>query len=301
MTVSSHCARDDQRQNAAYAGSNPDELLIFAVRSWLIRSSEWSRHAALKLRIREIRFRFHPAPTLPQNTPRSFTSKDPASSSFIMNPHRTQPYAAFSLVLLTLLAGGHMGRAAQTPSKTIRLVAAADTTKKSPQAEPAKEPSVKLPSGDPCTVLPFAAVQKAFPGAKPGERTARVEKYGLTECLWEDGHGRVLLSVQEFYGRDSAMDEAQSFAMALVDPSHEDSLRNVRREILTGIGLGNEAVALVEARDDKRGIVNDGAMLILHRGDRTLFLSSTVLQERDRAAALKVFEELGRIAAKRLE
>jgi hypothetical protein len=77
--------------------------------------------------------------------------------------------------------------------------------------------------------------------------------------------------------------------------------RNVRYEILTGVGLGNEAVAFVEARDDKSGIVSEGAMLTLHRGQRTLWLTSPVLPSHDRAAALKTFETLGRIAAKRLD
>jgi hypothetical protein len=77
--------------------------------------------------------------------------------------------------------------------------------------------------------------------------------------------------------------------------------RNVKYEVLTGVGLGNEAVALVEARDAKRGIVTDGAMLVLHRGERTLFLTSSLLPKRDRAAALKTFEVLGKVAATRLE
>jgi len=77
--------------------------------------------------------------------------------------------------------------------------------------------------------------------------------------------------------------------------------RNVRYEVLAGVGLGNEAVAFVEPIDAKRGIVSEGAMLALHRGDRTLWLTLPTLQQRDRAAVLKTFEVLGRIAAKRLD
>jgi hypothetical protein len=177
---------------------------------------------------------------------------------------------------LALIVAGHTGSAnAQTPQK--------------------------LPSGDPCTVVPLSDVQKAFPGAKPGERSARMEKYGLTECTWKDGGGVVVLVVQEFFGSDSAMDEAKGLANGFVDPLKSASARNLRYETLTAVGLGNEAVAIVEARDDKRGIVSDGAALVLHRGQRTLFLTSPVLQARDRAAALKTFEGLGRIAAKRLD
>jgi len=193
-----------------------------------------------------------------------------------MKPDRLQPHAAFSVAsLLALVVAGHMGVAvAQTPSK--------------------------LPSGDPCTVVPLSDVQKAFPGAKPGERSTRKEKYGVTECNWKDGSGVVVFGVQEFFGSDSAMDETKGFVLAMVEGNSANA-RNVRYEILTGVGLGNEAVAFVETRDDKRGIVSEGAMLVLHRGQRTLWLTSPTLPQRDRAAALKTFEALGRIAAKRLD
>ena len=193
-----------------------------------------------------------------------------------MKPDRLQPHAAFTVAsLLALIFAGHMGVAvAQTPSK--------------------------LPGGDPCTVVPLSDVQKAFPGAKPGERSTRIEKYGVTECTWKDGSGLVVLGVQEFYGSDSAIDEAKGLGLGLVEGNTANA-RNVRYEILTGVGLGNEAVAFVEARDDKRGIVSEGAMLALHRGQRTLLLTSPALPQRDRAAALKTFEALGRIATKRLD
>lgn len=193
-----------------------------------------------------------------------------------MKPDRNHPHAAFAVAgLLALIVTGHMGSAiAQAPTK--------------------------VPSGDPCTVVPLSDVQKAFPGAKAGVRSTRVEKYGITECTWKDGSGAVVLGVQEFYGSDSARDELQSFSLAMVDMKAANA-RNVRYETLTGVGLGNEAVAFVEPIDAKRGIVSDGAMLALHRGQRTLWLTSTVLPARDRATALKTFETLGRIAAKRLD
>jgi hypothetical protein len=158
----------------------------------------------------------------------------------------------------------------------------------------------KLPSGNPCTVVPIPDLQRAFPGVKPGERATRMEKYGMTECEWKDGSGVVVFVIQEFYGRDTAMDEAQTLGMTMVQGNTANA-RNVKYEVLTGVGLGNEAVALVEARDAKRGIVTDGAMLVLHRGERTLFLTSSLLPKRDRAAALKTFEVLGKVAATRLE
>jgi hypothetical protein len=164
----------------------------------------------------------------------------------------------------------------------------------------AQAPAKRVPSGDPCTVVSLADVQKAFPGAKPGERSTRIEQYGITECAWKDAGGVVVFGVQEFYGKDSAMNELRGLALAMVDMKAAN-VRNVRYEVLAGVGLGNEAVAFVEPIDAKRGIVSEGAMLALHRGERTLWLTSPTLPARDRAAALKTFEALGRIAAKRLD
>jgi hypothetical protein len=193
-----------------------------------------------------------------------------------MKSNRLQPHTAFSVAsLLALIAAGHMGVAvAQTPRK--------------------------VPSGDPCTVVPLSDVQKAFPGAKPGERDTRKEKYGVTECNWKDGSGAIAFVVQEFYGSDSAMEEAKGLGYAMVEGKTANAA-NVRYETLPGVGPGSEAVAFVEARDDKRGIVVQGAMLALHRGQRTLLLTSPVLPQRDRAAALKTLEALGRVAVKRLD
>jgi hypothetical protein len=193
-----------------------------------------------------------------------------------MKPDRTPSHPAFCVAgVLALIAACHVGSAvAQAPKK--------------------------VPAGDPCAVVPLFEVQKAFPGAKPGERVTWKEKYGVTECGWKDGSGVVVFGVQEFYGNDTAMVEAQSMALGMLD-GRVANARNVRYEVLSGVGLGNEAVAFVEPRDAKRGIVSEGATLTLHRGQRTLWLTSPVLPARDRAAALKTFEALGRIAAKRLD
>ncbi len=193
-----------------------------------------------------------------------------------MNPDRTKSLAScFVGGLLALIVAGH-----------IESTAAQSTD--------------KVPSGDPCTVVPLSDVQKAFPGAKAGVRDTRNEKYGITECIWKDAGGVVLFGVQEFYGSDSAMDETKGIGQAMVAGNMANA-RNVRYETLTGVGLGNDAVAFIEATDAKRGIVDGNAMLTLHRGQRTLWLTAPPLTTRDRAAALKTFEILGRIAIKRLD
>jgi hypothetical protein len=192
------------------------------------------------------------------------------STEPIMKPDRTQPQTAFRVAsLLALIVAGHTGAAiAQAPQK--------------------------VPSGDPCTVVPLFDVKKAFPGAKAGVRSTRIEKYGITECTWKDGGGVDVLMIQESYGTDAVMDEAKTNASGLIDPTKPADMRNVRFEVLTSLGLGNQAVAFVEAPDAKRGIVRGLSVLVLQRGPLSL-------HERDRAAALKTIEAWGRIAAKRLD
>ena len=157
----------------------------------------------------------------------------------------------------------------------------------------------KLPAGDPCTVVPLAEVQKAFPGAKAGMRDRHLEEYGSTQCAWSDSRGQVVFAVQESYGSNSAMEEAKGQATAFLDPTADPSKAKVRYEKLSGIAP--EAVAFVEPGDPKRGILGDGSLLVLRKGEHTLTLMSPELPKRDRAAALKVYEDLGRLAAKRLD
>ena len=148
----------------------------------------------------------------------------------------------------------------------------------------------KLPTGDPCTVVPLATVQKSFPDAKAALRDRSVEKYGLTRCRYNDATGVSVFGVTESLGDYSAMEEAQS-------PLPQ--AKGVRYEKLSG--LAPEAVAFVELADPKRGIPRDMSMLVMKKGQRILELESQDLPKRGRAAALKVLDELGRIAAKRLE
>ncbi len=158
----------------------------------------------------------------------------------------------------------------------------------------------KLPSGDPCTIVPLAAVQKAFPGAQSGVRRLDIEKYGLTQCSWSRGKGEVVFGTQEAYTTEATiMGDAQGEAFGYLDPSMPAAKRGARFEPITGLGV--DAVAFVEAKDPKRGIVGDGAFLLLRKGQRTVTLVIPSPQSADRAATLKLLETLGRIAAKRLD
>jgi hypothetical protein len=59
-------------------------------------------------------------------------------------------------------------------------------------------------------------------------------------------------------------------------------------------------VAVVERTDQAKGLLGNVAFLVAQRGTRLLFISSADLAGRDRAAALKALEALGRAAVNRL-
>jgi hypothetical protein len=72
----------------------------------------------------------------------------------------------------------------------------------------------------------------------------------------------------------------------------------VRFETLPGVG--DAAVAVVERRDDARGILQDGAILVVRRGKRQVWIMAPALSRRERSEALRVLGELGRAMARRL-
>jgi hypothetical protein len=212
---------------------------------------------------------------------------------------RTSLHARATSVLLALAGAAFAAIGAESTKGSEALKSATQTAKDVAGTTGAKAPQTKLPAGDPCTVLPLSEVQKAFPGAKAGERSRRLEEYGTTECGWKGPNGQVVLAAQESYNSGTAKEDVQGMAMGFTDPLKPQSRRNVRVE--TFPSLGSEAAAFVEQADPKRGILSDGAILSLRRGQHTVWLMSSELPRRDRAAALKAFEELGRVAAKRLQ
>lgn len=186
---------------------------------------------------------------------------------------------------------------AQTAKEREALRAATQTAKDIRSATGAAPVQEKLPAGDPCTIFSLADVQKAFPGAKAGVRSNRLEKdFGTTECKWHSAAEQILMVVQESYNDGkSAKEDALGMASGFVE---QKAIKNVRIE--TFPSLGNDAAAFVEKADPKRGIINDGAMLELRRGRHNISVMTPDLPDRERSAALKILEELGRIAQKRL-
>jgi hypothetical protein len=176
-----------------------------------------------------------------------------------------------------------------------RATETADQIRSTTGAAPAP---VKLPAGDPCAILPLAEVRKVFPGAKAGERSRRLEEYGSTECGWKDAKGLVLVAVQESYSKGSAREDVEGLSMGFTDPLNPQARKAVKIEGVAG--LGEDAAAFVERADAARGILSDGAMLSVRRGEHTIWLMTNQLSRRDRAEALKSLGDLGRVAAKRL-
>lgn len=188
---------------------------------------------------------------------------------------------------------------AQTTSPSQTLKSATKTANDIRAMTGAKPAAKELPSGDPCSILPQSDVQRIFPGAKNGERSKRLEDYGTTECGWKDSSGQVMLVVQESYNSGvSAKEDARGMAQGFTDPlKGGQALKNVRIETFPALG---DAAAFVETADPKRGILGDGALMELRKGRHNISIGSSELPRRDRAAALKAFEDLGRIAVKRL-
>lgn len=151
---------------------------------------------------------------------------------------------------------------------------------------------------DACALLTTAEVQQAFPGSKPGRADRPLESAGIVRCVWDSRDGQLLLVAGEDAAEDTPKDEAETLALGLVNPARADALRPVRFEILPGVG--DAAIAVVERRDEAKGILQDGAILVVRRGKRQVAIMATALARRDRSEALRVLGELGRAIARRL-
>ena len=205
------------------------------------------------------------------------------------------------VVFITCVLLFSSGVPGQTTKEDAAAKAAMETAKDIQAATGSSPSQEKLPSGDPCTIFSPGEVQKAFPGAKPGGRSNRLEKdFGTTECSWRGAGGQLVLNVQESYndGR-SAKEDALDMASGFVEPFDQKALKNVRIESFPS--LGDDAAAFIEKADPKRGILNDGAILELRRGRHNITVMTPELPNRERSAALKTLEELGRAALKRLQ
>jgi len=191
------------------------------------------------------------------------------------------------LVLTTLMIG-----CSNVATSTAAGVDAAATSVPSAAAAPA------TPGEGPCALLTHGVVQRVFPGATAGQLDRRHQQHGVLTCLWEHPTGR--LSIIEGADKPQPVEnEAQGWTLTFLDPLRRDASRHVRYETLTGVG--DQAIAIVERADQTKGFIADGAVLVVQRGSRQVTLMAPGLARRERADALRVFEELGRAVASRLE
>jgi len=151
--------------------------------------------------------------------------------------------------------------------------------------------------GNPCQLLTDAEVRAVFSGAKAGRVDHRREEYGVTDCIWDFPGGSFGLQLSAAPSQ-SFDEEVKGNTTGFLDPMKGGAERAIRFETVKGVG--DRATAIVEATDRNRGILTNIAMLIAQRGKRQIVLGSPDLVKRDRAAALKALEDLGKAAASRL-
>lgn len=160
------------------------------------------------------------------------------------------------------------------------------------------EPSIPE-APDACSLLRDDDVRRAFPEAKPGERNQRVEKDGASGCQWRNGKGLVILHLVVYDGAPHSVDrEARGFGQVAIDSSKAGAREALRYEALSSVG--EQAIAVVEPGDQLRGVLGNVAFLVMQRGSRLILINAPELAERERAAALKIFEGFGRVVMARL-
>jgi hypothetical protein len=165
---------------------------------------------------------------------------------------------------------------------------------------PTEAVAADVPAGDgPCGLLKLAEVRHALPEVQKAERDRSVDQHGIFSCAWRTGTGGRALIVQRWEGSDSADVEIRGQMIGMVDPLKPQAGKALRYETISGVG--DEARAVVERRDDARGILSDFGCLFTKRGDHGLSLCSQDIAKLERPQALKALQDLARAAAGRME
>jgi len=157
--------------------------------------------------------------------------------------------------------------------------------------------SAPLAADDPCRLLTDREVRGIFPEAEAGQRERTREKYGITACVWKTPTGVFALELWTLE-ENSVDSEIRGLASAFIDPVNPAARDNVRFEAVAGVG--EAAMAVVEVRDDQRGILADVAMLVSQRGTQVLEVESSDLPRGDRATALQALTTLAKLADARM-
>lgn len=190
------------------------------------------------------------------------------------------------IAALALFAGGCSRSSA--PDVLPVTASAAPLASASASAEPVEADS-------PCRLLADTQVRAVFPSAKSGVPERSREEYGIKACVWDMDTDRFVLQVCTAKG--SVDDEIRGLASGFVEP-FGGAQNNIRYETIAGVG--EQAMAVVETQDQKRGILSDAALLVAKHGNQILELQSQELPHRARADALQALTTLGREAVSRM-
>ena len=177
------------------------------------------------------------------------------------------------------------------PATPVATTTALSTTAASPRA------AAKAGDGL-CRLLADAEVRRVFPQAKAGVPERTREQYGIRACVWDMPHGPFVLQQWDAQGGGTVDNEIRGLATGMLDPVNPKARNAIRYETVPGIG--EQAMAMVERKDDARGILTDAAILVSRSGGHFLELQSVDLARGERAAALQVLGDLGRAAVGRL-
>ena len=192
---------------------------------------------------------------------------------------------AFALTLILPMLAGCSAPPPTATDTAAQLTAAAG----SPEALPSTAAEGL------CQLLTLGEVAAVFPGAEAGVVT-EVRAEGVTSCIWAIPAGRFVL--QSWPAKDPVAEEIRGAIYPSLDPSKQTA-GVVRYEPVTGVG--DEALAVVEQKDEARGIVSDTAILVAKRGDKILLVIADDLARRDHAEALAALQSLGSSAAGRMQ
>jgi hypothetical protein len=155
---------------------------------------------------------------------------------------------------------------------------------------------VPIAGDGPCALLTITEVRQAFPDSQPGEPDRN--SGSARACGWSHRGGRLSIAIAPA-SSGPIKDDAAMWAREWLDPFRRDAVSNLRFEVLRSVG--DDAIALVEAADARRGLVDSGAMLIVRRGSTQATVMASSLASRDRSEALRILEQLGSALAARLE
>lgn len=152
----------------------------------------------------------------------------------------------------------------------------------------------QAPPANPCALLPMTAVRRLYPDAQAGVPDLSLANKGVVRCTWKHSLGTLFVITGDDAG-DSAAEEAESWALTIVDPLRNDAAKHVRYEPVAGIA--DAAVAVVERRDPGRGFIQDGAYLAVRRGTLLVTILAPDLARGDRGEALRRLTQLGQALA----